>query len=732
MSRFGLLCVSLVVATANTLPIWEVAKRETLRNPVLRKRDRERKNTLKSRLAQLTVEKGRRVLQNQQYYSSYSGGYNNAYGANNNGYGNGYNNANAYNNANYQNNNGYGNSNNYNNANAQQYSGGYGNGYNNANAQNNNYNNANQQQSNNDGGYGNAQQQQNSNNNIYAYNGNSFNNNNETDYYFVNSSAQYQWNEDLQEGDFGFDITNYAIKYTQCATVQTYSEALAQGDETTVLGTCRVNLSWSLLDETLAYCSPFFQSCFPSHVDFLHRFSICFLPTTTADQRFAIFRLCPKAQCSSDNVKGCKKNFGEYVVSLDQFLVAMLDYQEYRVFGYCDFCQECARIEAYKSFWKSVYSMRDYVVEEADVAYQNWYTNYLETANSYSSGYSNNYAKADLSLAPQTYYLQMKKARSSSSSSTSSGGNGQYSQQSGYTNANSGNNDYFSSSYGYSNRNDNGGNGNNYYGQSNAYGSNGYGQYAPQYRWRSEEMWKFQSNQQNKYASQSWANAGIPQGSFFGKAVVNGFYNEDGTFEQVYGYINAQGYFVSLEEEYLGWDAGLWGEMPDGWDELDVDVASCSYTDASSCYNQYDACMEVLGDQDYQMYQAYQQGATGSVAYTSKETQDMYNIKDFLSCKEVRNYGNGQYSTQSQYYAEQQVYHYNQRTYETKRYYIGPKCGADGHEIALAVYSDPYCAVQYTTITPETLLGYNPLDSSFELFPDECVSCLDEDVSAIT
>jgi hypothetical protein len=42
------------------------------------------------------------------------------------------------------------------------------------------------------------------------------------------NGADYQWDQYMNEADIGFDITNYAIKYRQCATVQTYSDILAE------------------------------------------------------------------------------------------------------------------------------------------------------------------------------------------------------------------------------------------------------------------------------------------------------------------------------------------------------------------------------------------------------------------------------------------------------------------------------------------------------------------------
>ena len=163
---------------------------------------------------------------------------------------------------------------------------------------NNNYNNANQNQNNN---YNNANQSQ-----------------NQANY------GDYVWDQYMDEYSLGFDITNYAIKYTQCATVQSYSDTLAEDEST---------------------------------------------DTVLAAQRFALFRLCPADTCSDSSANGCAANYGEYIVSLDQFLLAMLEYQESRVAGYCEYCQGCAAVESAKSFWTQVYNTRDYALANAKSSY---------------------------------------------------------------------------------------------------------------------------------------------------------------------------------------------------------------------------------------------------------------------------------------------------------------------------------------------------------------------------
>lgn len=149
-------------------------------------------------------------------------------------------------------------------------------------------------------------------------NNNNQQNNNQANY------ADYVWDEYMDEYALGFDITSYSIKYTQCATVQTYSDTLAEDEDS---------------------------------------------DTVLAAERFAIFRLCPADVCSDTSASGCASNYGEYIVSLDQFLLAMLEYQESRVAGYCEYCQDCAAVESAKSFWTQVYNTRDYALVNAKSSY---------------------------------------------------------------------------------------------------------------------------------------------------------------------------------------------------------------------------------------------------------------------------------------------------------------------------------------------------------------------------
>ena len=105
----------------------------------------------------------------------------------------------------------------------------------------------------------------------YNYNNQNYNANNQNynaanyndagyEGYWNGNDYDYQWNQDMAEEEFGFDISQYSIKFTGCHAVETYNEELAGNDQfETVLGS----------------------------------------------QRYATFRLCPTETCNANNKWGC-------------------------------------------------------------------------------------------------------------------------------------------------------------------------------------------------------------------------------------------------------------------------------------------------------------------------------------------------------------------------------------------------------------------------------------------
>ena len=482
------------------------------------------------------------------------------------------------------------------------------------------------------------------------------------------AEGENYWDESMAEADLGFDITNYAVKYTRCATVQSYSDNLAAADYT---------------------------------------------DTVLAAQRFALFRLCPKDQCSASSDNGCGSNYGEYIVTLDQFLLSMLEYQEHRVAGYCEYCQNCATIEAAKHFYTEVKNNKVSAVETAEAAYDTWYQDWLETQ--YANNNLSEDAEVDTNSAAQTYYMSIKDGTNYAT-------------------------DYASNAYGSS------------YSSSSSSASKTTGSYSAY----NNQMWEMQNTQNKVYSSsESWASMGSRSGTFYGQPVLNGYY-ENGVFYNQYGYFNSAGTYVTLEDDEFFWDETLWGEMPEGFDGITEDTESCLYKYAGSCYNQYDACMQILEDEDYTLYKEYQtQQSASGYGYQQQQQVVKSTLKDFLGCVEaypMEKYGN-QYYQQSQYAQQQsyqnaqgeyncyegdencqkmqeyqaQMYAYQLEKAQNRRYFIGPNCGSNSRDISLAVYQDEYCSVIDSESTVESVLGYAPYSSTLNLFPSECLNCLSEE-----
>jgi hypothetical protein len=94
---------------------------------------------------------------------------------------------------------------------------------------------------------------------------------------------------DQQVQDYEIDISSYFVKFEQCQFVKSYDQDLAEEDGST---------------------------------------------TVLATRRFALFRLCP-TECTS-----CNTNYGEYLVDLDSYLQATVEYFQNYQEEMCNACDE--------------------------------------------------------------------------------------------------------------------------------------------------------------------------------------------------------------------------------------------------------------------------------------------------------------------------------------------------------------------------------------------------------
>lgn len=96
----------------------------------------------------------------------------------------------------------------------------------------------------------------------------------------------------LDDNQNQVDISTFAVKFQKCQFIKAYSDDLAENkDSDTVLGM----------------------------------------------KRFVIFRLCPDNSCNS-----CNSNYGEYMVDLETYLEATVEYQKKNQEEMCRACEECA------------------------------------------------------------------------------------------------------------------------------------------------------------------------------------------------------------------------------------------------------------------------------------------------------------------------------------------------------------------------------------------------------
>ena len=99
------------------------------------------------------------------------------------------------------------------------------------------------------------------------------------------------------DGEIGnLDLKDYALKYTGCQNIKSFSDDLAADEDSR---------------------------------------------TVLAMNRFVTFRFCQADLCSNYHRYGCEYDFGEYVVEMEYYLEAMATYHFDRYEEYCSACIEC-------------------------------------------------------------------------------------------------------------------------------------------------------------------------------------------------------------------------------------------------------------------------------------------------------------------------------------------------------------------------------------------------------
>lgn len=97
--------------------------------------------------------------------------------------------------------------------------------------------------------------------------------------------------QNVQQEEYQVDISSYSVKFEKCQFIKSYDDDLAQNEES---------------------------------------------DTVLATKRFVVFRLCPNNSCSS-----CNYGYGEYIVDLETYLEATVQYQQQVQQEMCNACAEC-------------------------------------------------------------------------------------------------------------------------------------------------------------------------------------------------------------------------------------------------------------------------------------------------------------------------------------------------------------------------------------------------------
>jgi hypothetical protein len=109
-------------------------------------------------------------------------------------------------------------------------------------------------------------------------------------------TANSQLMRKLEDGyDYSVDISAYSIKFQRCQFVKSYDDELAADED---------------------------------------------MPTVLATKRFIVFRLCPDNNCQT-----CNYNYGEYLVDLETYLGATVDYQQESQEEKCYACQTYCNLD---------------------------------------------------------------------------------------------------------------------------------------------------------------------------------------------------------------------------------------------------------------------------------------------------------------------------------------------------------------------------------------------------
>ena len=299
---------------------------------------------------------------------------------------------------------------------------------------------------------------------------------------YQNDYGGYDMYEEYNAGDVGFAMENYAFKYAGCAAIKSYDEGNAyEGGD------------------------------------------------AMATETYVVFRLCPQDKCNKYSMTGCGKNYGEYLIEMEVYLEAIMEYYDAKYEDYCEYCAACdPDTQSAAAEWLQ----QCYEEQEQEKQTQAW-EQYYEAHNGDMSNYANymqgngwGQGAGQWGGQQGNYYVNNQQQQQ----------NAQYAQQ---QQQNQGNGQYYQGQYngnagGYNGNNGNQGNNGGQRKLSNYY--NGAGAYS--------------AYQQNNGGAQNGYNYNAQYGQNQNQD-ENGENGGDGT----YGYYNEQGEWQEIDEDVKGY----WG-----------------------------------------------------------------------------------------------------------------------------------------------------------------------------
>jgi hypothetical protein len=118
-------------------------------------------------------------------------------------------------------------------------------------------------------------------------------------YAYGQNGQYYRYNILNEDTNRALDLSQYALKYTGCQNIHTWSDTRAQGSDGN------------------NYESPL------------------------AMENFVVLRLCERDSCSSYNKWGCNYNYAEYMLPMEDYLGIMATYHLQQFKQYCEVCYDC-------------------------------------------------------------------------------------------------------------------------------------------------------------------------------------------------------------------------------------------------------------------------------------------------------------------------------------------------------------------------------------------------------